>query len=155
MALRYTDTDAIERRLTGRLTIGGTQTPFGKTSVDADLFEQIGTQIEARIDAELAQSYKLPLLAESPTNTTSRPLVAAIVEKGVICELADVHFFQSEEGNSYGREMCKQFRADLLALASGELRLPGEVLKSVNDLSGQSFAATATRTPGVAEEVAW
>ena len=155
MALTYTTIDAIERRLTGRLSIGGGQAPYGKISVDRDLFDQVGAQVEAKINAELAGAYKLPLNAATITNTDSRPILAAIVEKGVVCELADVHFFATEEGNSYGKEMCRQFKADLAALVSGELRLPGEALKAVNDLSNQGYSAAATRSAGVAEEIVW
>jgi hypothetical protein len=152
--LKYTTTEAIARRLRGRLQIGTVQAPYGATVVVDELLEQVGAQVEAQIDAILREVYKYPLNAEAEDNTQSRPILAAIVEKGVICELADVHFYQGEDGNSYGREMCKQYKAALDALRIGNPQLPGEVVKQVTELGG-SFTGAGIRVPGIAEAIEW
>lgn len=153
--LKYTTTEAVQRRLAGRLQVGGGGAPYGKSVVDEHLLEQIGTQVEAKVDAWLRSAYRLPLLAIDPLNTASRPIVAAVVEKGVICELADVHFFQSEEGNAYGRSACKAFQADLEAIYNRQIDLPGEVAIVAVAEGSPNFAASALRTPGPAELVEW
>lgn len=155
MALTYTLTSNIQQRLKGRLSIGGAQSPFGQQSVDMDLLDQIGEQVEAKVNAILRQSYVFPLKAANPAELESRPLIAAIVEKGVICQLADVHFFSGEDGSSYGRQMCKDFAAELAAIESGQIRLPGEVLLTTNTLADSNYSGYAQRRPGVAEAVIW
>lgn len=154
-ALKYTTTESIARRLSGRLQVGGGGAPYGKSVVDEHLLEQVGLQIEARVEALLRGIYRLPLAAIDPTNTTARPIVAAIVEKGVICELADVHFFQGEDGNTYGQSVCRQFKAELDAIATRQFLLPGEVAIAEIDDRATNFAAVAPRTPGPAELVEW
>ena len=155
MSLIYTDATAIQQRLKGRLSIGGPQSAFGSPSVDEALLEQIGEQVEAKVNAVLRQSYQFPLAAATELNTESRPLMAAIVEKGIICEISDTHFYTSEEGNSYGRQMCKDFAAELMAIESGNIRLPGETLLTATDFENANYSGIATRTPGIAEGVIW
>jgi hypothetical protein len=60
--LLYTTKEAIANRLKGRLTVGGSQVPFAPTTVDNNLLEQVGLQVEARVNARLGTVYKLPLL---------------------------------------------------------------------------------------------
>jgi hypothetical protein len=148
--LTYTDTDAIERRLVGRLTIGGPQSAYAKQSVDPNLLAQIGMQVEAKINASLSAMYVFPLKL-----TDSRPLLSAIAEKGVVCELADVHFFNSEEGTSYGTQMCKQFHADLSAIVEGKITLPGEsFIATLKQFGGNPNVAVARSTTAV-EALKW
>lgn len=150
MTLTYTDTDAIERRLKGRLTIGGPQQPYGNQAVDTDLLSQVGAQVEAKINAAIGSVYVLPLKL-----TACGPLLASLVEKGVICELADVHFFTSEEGTSFGSQMCRQFKAELASIVSQEIRLIGETgIAPSGDIRPNPNYVRA-RTPGVAEAVIW
>ncbi len=153
--LIYTTTEAIHRRLSGRLSIGGGSAPYGKSSVDEDLLSQLGAQVEAKVEATLRGVYRLPLKAADEDNTSSRPIVASIVEKGVICELADVHFFQGEDGNSYGREMCRQFKSELEALASRSFILPGEIEIAAGVGESANFAKAAQRAETAVEQIVW
>lgn len=148
--LTYTDTDAIERRLNGRLTIGGPQSAYAKQAVDPGLLAQIGEQVEAKINASLSAVYVFPLKL-----TASKPILSAIAEKGVICELADVHFFNSEEGTSYGSQMCKQFRAELNQIVDRTITLPGEsFIATLKQFGGNPNAAVARSTTAV-EGLKW
>jgi hypothetical protein len=123
MSLTYTTKEAIANRLRGRLTVGGPQMPFAPTTVDDHLIVQVGQQVESRVNAQLKAVYKLPL--KTPTN----PILASIVEKGVICELMGTHYV-GQEANSqdgYGRMMCKQFQEELAEVIGGAIGLEGEI----------------------------
>lgn len=80
MHLKYTTVEAVNRRLNGRLTIGGNKTTMGGTVVSGDLAVQIIEQIEARIDGALRQYYELPL-------DNAHPQLAEIAELGAVCHL--------------------------------------------------------------------
>lgn len=155
MALTYTTIAAIQNRLSTRLQLSGVGQPYGKTVVSADLLEQLGTQVEAKVNATLRSVYKYPLDAIAATNTESRPILAAIVEKGVICELADVHFFHTEEGSSYGHEMCQAFADELEALKKRLFRLPGEEWLEVVELTTPNYAKAGKRTETAIEKIKW
>ncbi len=66
MPLQYTTVDAIARRLRGRLEVnksalGGGMGGLAAQQVDLLLIEQLGTQVEVRLDVALAQIYMLPV----------------------------------------------------------------------------------------------
>lgn len=123
MTLLYTTRENIANRLKGRLVVGGGQMPFAPTTVDSNLLEQIGTQVEARVNARLQMLYTLPL-------TLAHPVLASVVEKGVICELMGTHFVGQEatEAGGYGRLLCAQFQQELDAIVAGLVPLTGERL---------------------------
>lgn len=117
MALTYTTTQNIARRLEGRLQFGGNPLSFGNAVVSDDLLDQVGTQIEAKVNMYLQKAYVLPL-------TLPQPVVSEIVEKLVICELFDTLTIGGEgkEGDVY----CENAMALLMAIANGELFLNTE-----------------------------
>jgi hypothetical protein len=149
--LTYTTKTAIANRLRGRLTVGGPAVPFQPTTIDDNLIEQVGEQVEARVNARLGTIYQLPLLQ-------SQPLLASIVEKGVICELMGVHFVGQEgtEAGGFGRLMCSQFDQELTALLAGSVTLTGEVaINPAEATKSANLTLARPRTPGAAEAVQW
>lgn len=114
MALTYTTTEAIARRLEGRLQFGGNPLAFGNAVVSDELLAQIGEQIEAKVNLYLQKAYALPL-------SLPQPVVSEIVEKLVICELFDTLTIGGEgkEGAAY----CENAMALLLSISNGEFIL--------------------------------
>lgn len=157
MTLLYTTTDAIARRLRGRLQVGGLDLPFQPTNVDDDLIDQIGSQVEAKVNARLRSIYKLPL-------SGTHPLLAGIVEKFVCGEILTTHMMGAEQvaGNggdrSYAGFLLREAKEELDAIASGDIPLDGEIL-STGEESANSNARNVTlagkRTVGAAEGVVW
>jgi hypothetical protein len=144
MSLTYTTKEAISNRLRGRLTVGGPQVPFAPTTVDDNLIVQVGEQVESRVNAQLKTVYKLPL--KTPTN----PILASIVEKGVICELMGTHYVGQEANpqDGYGRMMCKQFQAELAEVVTGAIALDGEVPATGSpELEIGNLTVAGTRKP--------
>lgn len=129
MALLYTTKEAIANRLKGRLVVGGSQVPFQPTTVDDNLLEQIGEQVEARVKARLKTVYRLPL-------TSDHSVLASVVEKGVICELMGTHFVGQEgsEEGGFGRMMCSQFASELNDIINGTIGLDGETLATGSEV---------------------
>jgi len=117
MALIYTTTQAIARRLEGRLQFGGNPMALGNTVVNDALLDQVGEQIEAKVNLYLQKGYTLPL-------SLPQPVVAEIVEKLVICELFDTLTIGGEgrEGDAY----CDDAMSLLKAIACGDLTLNTE-----------------------------
>jgi hypothetical protein len=159
MALLYTTTDAIARRLRGRLQVGGLDLPFQPTNVDDDLIAQIGDQVEAKVNARLRAVYKVPLSGQ-------HPILAGIVEKLTCGEILATHMMGEEQittgGNpsdrSYAGFLIRDAQKDLDAIASGDIPLDGETL-ATGDEAANSNARNVTlarkRTPGTAEGVVW
>lgn len=152
MALKYTTVEAIARRLQTRLKLSGPQTPFGTTVVDEDLVDQVAAQIEARVDGVIqANSPIMPFQAAA--KAIAKPVLAAVVEKGCVCEIGATHFAATEEGNSYAREQCRQYEAALVNLGQDVARLPGNQRKPTPDKPAYSYSGVASRTIGPAEEI--
>lgn len=123
MPLTYTTIDAIALRLKGRLRVGGSPVAFGSTVADPALIEQVGTQVESRVNAQLRQIYKLPL------RKTQHPELASIAEKLTIAELVPVYYYGQEPSldGSFGRLMKDQGEKELTDLGSGDVILEGEI----------------------------
>jgi hypothetical protein len=127
--LLYTTKEAIANLLRGRLQVGGTQFPFGPTTVDDNLIEQIGAQVEAKLNAQLATVFRLPLA--QPQN----PILASIVEAGILCRLLPTHASGEElptagdvgVDRSFAGFYCKAYNAELQALLNGTIALEGEL----------------------------
>lgn len=149
--MKYTSTSNIANRLRGRASLGQS-TPFGASQVDPDFIAQIGAQVEARVDAQLGQVYKLPL------SGVHLPL-ASVVEKLVICEIMGTHYVGQEANPSdgFGRMMCKMGADELAAIVNRDPPLPGEVqLGGGTETPGVSnVSIAAQRIPGAAEAIAW
>ena len=153
MALKYTTTEAIALRLQTRLQIGGSPSSFGNSVVDTTLLDQIGVQVESRVDAKLRQRYVLPL-------TYTHPQLASIVEKLVICEIIGVHFVGAEVSDdaNFGRLMCAQGAKELEAIASGDVALQGETPVAAIPSAPPGYSAVMTRNVArkdAAEKVEW
>ena len=127
MALRYTTEEAVFNRLRGRLTSDSVFTQ-GTVDVDPQLIEQVGGQVESRVDAQLSAIYQMPLTL---TNTRDRQLMASIVEKLVCCELLPIYYpapLDDGGGNfdNYARMMCKAGNQELKELIDSVITLDGE-----------------------------
>lgn len=151
--LTLTTREAIANRLRGRLSVGGGQLPFGPSTVDDNLIEQVGEQVEARVFAKLRTIYKLPL-------TAVHPVLASIVEKLVVCDLMGVHFVGAEgsSADGFGRMMCDQGAKELEAILSGEVKLEGESPLETGDTAtpfSSNLTIRRSRTSGAAEAIQW
>jgi hypothetical protein len=116
--MKYTTVEAINRRLNGRLQIGGNANSVGTTTVTVDLVLQVGDQIESEIDAILRQRYRLPLLY-------THPVLASVVEHGVACQLLSHYQVGATNDDEKSIPACYEFkrlRKELLNLS-----LAGEV----------------------------
>ena len=98
MALTYTTTQAIARRLQGRLNIptNGFSEPWtknlGEMVANEDLISQIGEQKEAYVNSILRRIYVFPLsLIEQDT----RAILAEIVENLIVADLMGVYYQSS------------------------------------------------------------
>lgn len=96
MTLRYTTTDAIARRLIGRLEViesVSSHQPWGGAiagkKADPQTYEQVALQKEAEVNAILRQVYEFPLqLIEEDT----KHILSEIVEKLTVAELLDIYY---------------------------------------------------------------
>lgn len=145
----YTTTDAVMRRLRGRLE--QTQaSALGRTVVDQDLLPQVICQAEQRLNNVLGQRYKLPL--QDPTH----PSLAEYTELQSVCQLIPIHFQQQSVSSDKGLSeiVCKQASDLLEAFKNGEILLPGEELIP-EPVAGFNTGTTFVRqrTPGVAEAI--
>ncbi len=131
MALRYTTTEAIARRLAGWASVNQPASAFGASEIDPELIEQIAQQVEARANQVLSQRFVMPM-------AIAHLEITSAVEKLVICELIGQLYAGQEpsESGGYGAMMCAKGGAELKALASaqlsGEVLLGGAVLTSAN-----------------------
>jgi hypothetical protein len=136
MSLTYTTKEAIANRLEARLQVGGAAATFGKRVVNDNLIEQVGEQVEARVNARLKAVYTLPL-------SGPHPALASVVEKLVICEIIGVYAIEqldtvgraTGDGGGFGSLMCRQGADELEAILSGTIVLEGETTLSGGDSS--------------------
>ena len=150
--LKYTTVEAIARRLQSRLTISGTQTPFGPTVMGEELLDQVGGQIEARVDGVIrANSPLLPFNAA--VRAIAKPVLAAVVEKGCVCEIGSVHFAASEEAAIFAKEQCRQYEAALIELGTEVAGLPGNQQPQSPTATAYSYSKALKRSPGPAEQI--
>lgn len=152
MSLKYTTVEAIAARLNTRLSLTGPQSPFGTTVVDPALVAQVAGQIEARVDSVIQQNSKI-VPAAAATRAIRPETLAAVVEKGVICEIGAVHFAAEEEGKTYSNHQCKQYEAALLLLGEEVSRLPGNNPKPQAEKPVYGFSGAARRSQGAIEEI--
>lgn len=162
MALVYTTVSAISRRMRGRVDVGGLSLPFQPVSADDALIDQIGAQVEARVDAQLRSVYKLPL-------SGSHPHLTGIVEKLICGEILAIHSMgdeqvvSSDEGRvssdrSYAGYLIRSANRELEAIVQGVTPLDGETL-STGDTSppanSRNLTLSRKRTTGAAESISW
>lgn len=149
--MKYTTVNNVANRLRGRAALGQS-TPFGASQVDPDFIAQIGAQVEARVDAQLGQVYKLPLTG------VHLPL-ASVVEKLCICEIMGTHYVGQEANPSdgFGRMMCKMGADELAAIVNRDPPLTGETqIGGATYTPGFSNVSIAgQRIPGAAEAITW
>ena len=107
MALTYTTTQAIARRLQGRLNIptNGFAEPWtknlGEMVANEELISQIGEQKEAYVNSILRRIYTFPLaLVERDT----RAILAEIVENLIVADLMGV-YYQSSPSPQLGNDI--------------------------------------------------
>jgi phage gp36-like protein len=119
--VKYTTLDELNRRLDGRLKIGGIVSSLGETSITADLVVQVADQIEGLIDGILRMRYQLPLV-------NAHPFLSGIVEKGVACQLLSQYFVGQGPSESTPSDgfVCSDYRRDLKMLEM--IALDGEIL---------------------------
>ena len=148
MALKYTTSDAIQRRLDGRLQVDGQQTTWGDSVISSELVEQIGEQVEAKIDEILRRKWVMPL-------TGTHPQLAMIVELGCVCQLLSQHFLSQtpSETGGYTPQACSLYKAEIKGLS--DLMLPGETLlqPATQTSTGRVYASQAIAVRGVAPDV--
>jgi hypothetical protein len=144
MALLYTTTDAIARRLNGWATVNQTAGSFGASEIDSELIEQIAEQVEARANQVLSQRFQMPLLL-------SHLEISSCVEKLIICELIGQLYAGQEpsESGGYGALMCAKGSAELKALSTAQLA--GEVLLGGALLTAASPISRARSLPPLTE----
>ena len=119
--MNYTTLDELNRRLDGRLKIGGVVSSLGETAITAELVVQVADQVEDLIDGMLRMRYQLPLL-------NVHPFLAGIVEKGVACQLLSQYFVGQGPSESPPSDafVCSEYRRDLKLLST--IGLGGEIL---------------------------
>jgi phage gp36-like protein len=135
--VKYTSLDELNRRLDGRLKIGGIASSLGETTITADLVVQVADQVEAAIDGILRMRYALPL-------ANAHPLLAGIVEKGVACQVLAQYFVGQSPSDSPPADafVCSDYRHDLKLLE--KIALPGETLVDPDgDIKGWQWSAIA------------
>lgn len=133
MALEFTTSEAIARRLRGRLelskpALGGGTGGLAAQQVDLKLLEQLGEQVEARLVVALALIYVLPVPLQA---TAARIILGGIVEKLVVAEIATTHFQQSQVPQmggdaGFGAVLRKQAQEELESIFAGHgVYIPG------------------------------
>lgn len=119
----YTTTEAIARRLRGRLKVTTTLSPSSAPSfntqqvVDPLLIQDVLEQVENDLDLTLAQIYEMPLL-------NRHPILAGIVEKLATAEILQTHYQSTqavEMGGDpgYGALLYKQAMQQMAKLTAG------------------------------------
>ena len=129
--LKYTTADNIARRLKHRLelnqntppTLGQSQA-LGAKQIDYNLYEQLGVQVESRLDMALGMMYELPIPNDA---TDALNILASIVEKFVVAEILSTHYQQSQNAEmggdqGYGSVLLKQAKEECAAIG---IMLPG------------------------------
>lgn len=103
--IEYTTINNIALRLRTRLELNQTAhgAPFGQNlgakQVQPELFEQIASQVEARLNAKLGMLYELPVPQFA---IQARLILASIVEKFTVAEILAVHYQQSQNAEMGG-----------------------------------------------------
>ena len=105
--LTYTTTEAIARRLTGRLNItdNGFSQPwaknFGELACNEDLIRQIARQKEAFVNSIFRKIYVFPLqLIEEDT----KAILAEITENLIVSDLVNIHY-QTSAGSQLNSDV--------------------------------------------------
>ena len=140
--MKYTTLEAINRRLNGRLQVGGNGNTMGTPTVTSDLVLQVADQIESEMEALLRQRYRLPLLS-------THPVLAALVEHGVCCQLLN----QYQVGASDEQKTtpsCGEFKR--LMGAINDLVLVGEVWVAQPTRQPSAFAGSLGIPP---QSITW
>ena len=119
--IRYTTYQAINRRLDGRVQIGGVVPTLGGAEVTHDLILQIASQVEAEIDGIIGLRYQLPL-------TSKHLYLSEVTELGTICKILGQYYVAQDPSNSAPADAsyCAEYRRALLGLQKSVL--PGEIL---------------------------
>lgn len=130
MTLKYTTAENIARRLKNRLelnnappTLGATQA-LGAKQVDYSLYEQLGSQVESKLDMALGMMYELPVPNDAKDAIN---ILASIVEKFVVAEILATYYQQSQNAQmggdqGYGAVLFKQAKEECAAIG---ITLPG------------------------------
>lgn len=122
--MRYTNFEAIARRLEGRLDVvesQGVSNPWAKTlgkiQANPELVEQFGTQVEAYINSIFRKVYEMPLKL---TSDETKAIMADITESLVVSRLMATYF--------RGQPM-PQVGSDVSGLASDDRRHAEELIQ--------------------------
>lgn len=126
MTLLYTTTEAIMRRLTGRLA--ATQQSLGQTPIDPLFLAQVAEQSEARLTAAIKDIYKLPL-------KSAHPILAEYVELRCVCSIIPVYFQRQNvsDDRGLGELSCREAEKLLEQIRSQMIELEGEEAKQEPD----------------------
>jgi hypothetical protein len=178
--LKYTTPEAIALRLRGRLefnqsvTGGAFGQNLGAKQVDFQLYEQVAQQVEAKLNMALSMIYELPIPL---TAVDAIKILASIVEKFVVAEIASVHFQQvqsaTEGGDAgFGAVMLKQAKEECqviginypgIAVAPAipfnrpeAMVLPGVRIKAeIPDIISRGYNFVVQRNPEKASSIDW
>jgi hypothetical protein len=116
---KYTTTEAIARRLTGRLELisGG----FGQRQFDPEFLDQLHGQAEARLDGVLKRLYTWPLASNA------HPVLAEYIELRVCCQIIPTYYHGQSASNDGGFRdtTCKDAEKLLTELLEGTIALDG------------------------------
>ncbi len=119
---KYTTTEAIMRRLKGRLELIA-PSAFGRTAVDTEFIEgQLQPQAEARLDGVLNRVYQMPL------KSSAHPFLAEYVELRVCCQVIPTYYHGEDVSSDrgFGSNCCKEADKLLKELLEGTIALDGE-----------------------------
>ena len=163
-------------KLVGRIGSGGMCVVFlgtlGAKQVDYSLYEQLGEQVEAKLDMALSMMYELPVPNDA---TQSLKILASIVEKFVVAEIMSTHYQQTQgEGGDQGygsvlfkqaKEECQAIGITLPGLAPAPstpfgrvepMVLPGVPKKGeIPDIVSRSYSIVEQRNPTAASLIDW
>lgn len=136
MPLIYTTVDAIASELRYRLKIHDANTlgsvnpsTLAAQTVDPALIERKGTQVESRINSALRLIYQTVPIPEQYTE--ARAIIASIVEKFIVSEIAKVHYQGTQVAqlggdNGFGAIVRKEAQEELQAIVGGHgIYIPG------------------------------
>lgn len=155
MVLKYTTVEAIERRLDGRIKFDGYQEDFGGTTICSDLVEQIGQQIEAKVNEVLGRRWVMPLKWMPTELQSTHPQLSMLVESGVVCQILSQYYLDqmpSEQGGNTP-SICKIYFNELKVLQT--IMLEGETLiqPSNHTAYGRPFSGQAVAERNVSQAV--
>lgn len=139
--LKYTSTEAIARRLRGRLNVNitnntGQLVNAASGTVDSLLIEQVAEQVESKIELALGQIYVIPI---PQTARTTLQILGAIAEKLIVSEIALTHFkmqVNPETGADmgFGNALRKQAFDDAEMIFAGHgVYVPGIMNRPANN----------------------